>query len=92
MSSNLLIFAEGAAGHLRFALAVKGPHRDKVFGFMDSGVYLEGDTIRLEYGAAHLANTFSEFIDSLYADEDFLYNWEGITGYLPDEIVEKFGK
>ncbi|WP_057461480.1 SMI1/KNR4 family protein [Pseudovibrio sp. POLY-S9] len=90
MGENMIMFAEGAAGHLSFTLAIKGPHRGKVFAFVDSGVYLEGDQIRLENGALHLADTFSEFIDGLYADEDAIHSWEVRMGYLPDEIKEKF--
>ncbi|KZL21918.1 SMI1/KNR4 family protein [Pseudovibrio sp. WM33] len=91
ISDDFVMFAEGAAGHLSFVLAVKGPHRGKVFAFVDSGVYLDGDQIRLENGALHLANTFSEFIDGLYADEDDIDDWEDSMDYLPDEIKEKFG-
>ncbi|MGH0002953.1 SMI1/KNR4 family protein [Pseudovibrio ascidiaceicola] len=91
MSDNLIMFAEGGGSHLSFVLAVKGPHRGKVFAFVDSGVYLDGDQIRLENGALHLANTFSEFIDGLYADEDDIDDWEDSMDYLPDEIKEKFG-
>ncbi|KZK78004.1 SMI1 / KNR4 family protein [Pseudovibrio sp. W64] len=91
MSDDLIMFARGGSGHLCFILAVKGPHRGKVFAFVDSGVYLEGDQIRLENGALHLADTFSEFIDGLYADEVNIENWEDSMGYLPNEIKEKFG-
>ncbi|KZL15691.1 SMI1/KNR4 family protein [Pseudovibrio sp. Ad37] len=91
ISGDMLLFAYGGGGHLKFALAIKEPHRGKVFAFVDSGVYLEGDQARLENGALHLANTFSEFIDGLFADEDDLDDWEDSMDYLPDEIKEKFG-
>ncbi|KZL10634.1 SMI1/KNR4 family protein [Pseudovibrio sp. Ad26] len=91
ISDDFVMFAEGAAGHLSFVLAVKGPHRGKVFAFVDSGVYLEEDRIRLENGALHLADTFTEFIDGLHADEDDVDDWEDSMDYLPDEIKEKFG-
>ncbi|MFS1523494.1 SMI1/KNR4 family protein [Microbulbifer sp. 2304DJ12-6] len=91
ISHDILIFAYGGGGHLKFTLAVNGPHRGKVFAFVDSGVYLEGDQIRLKNGALHLADTFSGFIDGLYADADYIDDWEDAAGYLPDEIKEKFG-
>jgi hypothetical protein len=92
MSDNQIMFAEGGGSHLSFTLAIKGPHRGKVFAFVDEGVYLEGDQIRLENGALHLADSFGAFIDGLYADEDDIDDWEDSTGYLPEEIAQKFGK
>ncbi|MFS1523495.1 hypothetical protein ACL7TT_05175 [Microbulbifer sp. 2304DJ12-6] len=91
ISDDMIVFAYGAGSHLKFVLVVKGVNSGNVFAYMDGGVHIDDNQIRLSGDAVRLAFSFSNFINGLYADEDSLEEWEDTMGYLPDEIKEKFG-